>query len=226
MRSLFVLRPQPGWAITADMARAAGLEVRGAPLTRIEPVEWEVPQAEDFDGLLIGSANVLRHGGSGLKQLDSLPVHAVGETTAMAAQTAGFMVAGTGRGGLQSVLDDLQDRRLHLLRLAGEDRVALTLPEGITMETCVVYRAVPEDLGEEELGALRRGGVVLLHSAGSASRLCELCARHVIERSRLDLVVIGPRVADACGGGWNSIHIAAAPTDVDMLALAESLCQN
>ena len=127
---------------------------------------------------------------------------------------------------LQSVLDDLQGRQLHLLRLAGEDRVALDLPEGIAMETVVVYRSVPEDLDEAERDAMRGGGVVLLHSAGMASRLCEVSEQHAIDRSQLDLVVIGPRVAEACGTGWNSIHIAAAPTDADMLALAESLCQN
>lgn len=226
MRHLFVLRPEPGWAITADMARAAGLEVRGAPLFRIEPVQWEAPDAADFDGLLIGSANVLRHGGKGLKKLDRLPVHAVGDTTAEAARTAGFMVAGTGRGGLQSVIDDLADRQLRLLRLAGEDRVALSLPKGMSMDTRVVYRSVPQEPDEAECDAMRGGGVVLLHSAGAASRLCELVDRHGVQRSLLDLVVIGPRVAEACGTGWKSIHIAGAPTDADMLALAESLCQN
>lgn len=226
MKPLFIFRPEPGWSITADMARASGLEVRGSPLSSIEAVEWEVPDARDFDGLLIGSANVLRHAGEGLKLLDRVPVHAVGETTADAARVAGFMVARTGRGGLQVLVDQLAGRDLRLLRLAGEDRVPLTLPDGITMQTRVVYRAVPEALGEAEAMALRSGGVAMLHSATAAQRLRAECARLGTNPALFDLVVIGARVAEACEGGWNSIHIAAAPTDTDMLALAESLCQN
>ncbi|MEZ5681835.1 MAG: uroporphyrinogen-III synthase [Erythrobacter sp.] len=226
MKPLFVFRPEPGWSITADMARASGLEVCGSPLSAIEAVEWEIPGPNNFDGLLIGSANVLRHAGTGLKSLDRLPVHAVGETTAEAARAAGFLVARTGRGGLQVLVDQLAGRELRLLRLAGEDRVPLTLPDGITMETLVVYRAVPQALEEAQVDALRNGGVAMLHSTTAADRLASECERLGVDRAGLDLVVIGPRVAEACGEGWNSIHTAAAPTDADMLALAESLCQN
>ena len=119
MKPLFLLRPEPGWSVSAETAQAMGLDVHGRPLFIIEPVAWEAPAAKDYDGLLVGSANVFRHGGKQLGKLTKLPVHAVGNTTADAARRAGFLVGRTGRGGLQNLLDELGNRKLHLLRLAG-----------------------------------------------------------------------------------------------------------
>lgn len=225
MKPLFILRPEPGWTITVETAREMGLEVHGAPLFTIEPVEWQAPLAEDFDGLLVGSANVFRHGGKQLETLTKLPVHAVGETTADAARAAGFLVGRTGRGGLQNLLDDLAGRELKLLRLAGEDRVTLRLPDGIAVDTQVLYRAVPEALAEDDIELLRQGGVVALHSGAAAERLQVEFDRHGLDRGHVDLAVIGPRVADLAGEGWRSIHTAEAPGDSELLALAKALCQ-
>ena len=75
------------------------------------------------------------HGGKQLAGLTKLPVHAVGDTTADAARRAGFLVGRTGRGGLQNLLDDLANRKLHLLRLAGEDRVTLRVPDNLEVDT-------------------------------------------------------------------------------------------
>lgn len=225
MKPLFILRPEPGWTISVETAREMGLEVHGAPLFTIEPVAWQAPQPEDFDGLLVGSANVFRHGGKQLETLTKLPVHAVGETTADGARTAGFLVGRTGRGGLQNLLDDLAGRELHLLRLAGEDRVTLRLPDGISVDTQVLYRAVPEALAAEDIELLREGGVVALHSGAAAERLQVEFERHELDRGRVDLAVIGPRVAELAGEGWRSVHIADAAGDSELLALAKALCQ-
>ncbi|MFA6219454.1 MAG: uroporphyrinogen-III synthase [Erythrobacter sp.] len=225
MTPLFLFRPEPGWHGTARAARAMGLTVRGAPLFTIEPVAWDVPGPQDYDGLLVGSANVLRHGGEGLEGLHGLPVLAVGEATADAARAAGFAVTLTGRGGLQPLLDDLAGCEMRLLRLAGEERVALIAPQGIAIETRVVYRAVARALPADEVQPLAAGGVVALHSAAAARHFAAECARLGIERSSIALAVIGPHVAEAAGQGWHSIHIAIAPDDSEVLALATALCQ-
>ncbi|MEX0341324.1 MAG: uroporphyrinogen-III synthase [Erythrobacter sp.] len=225
MKPLFLFRPEPGWSVSAQTARDMGLEVRGAPLFTIEPVEWEVPSPGDFDGILAGSANVFRHGGKQLDQLTGLPVHAVGEATADAARVAGFLVGRTGRGGLQGVVDELGDRELRLLRLAGEDRVALRLPLGIEVETRVLYRAVAEHLADTDVNLLRKGGVVALHSGAAAARLSGEFDRLGLERANIDLAVIGPRVAQMAGSGWRSVHTADAPGESELLALAQALCQ-
>lgn len=225
MKPLFLLRPEPGWSISAQVARDMGLEVHGRPLFTIEPVDWEVPRAENYDGLLVGSANVFRHGGKGLEALTGLPAHVVGAATADAARAAGFLVGQTGRGGLQSLLDDLAGREMRLLRLAGEERVALHVPDGISVDTRILYRAVPDSLSDDDVAQLRSGGVVAVHSGAAAERFGLECERHGIERGLVDLAVIGPRVVDLAGEGWRSVSVATAPGDSELLALARALCQ-
>jgi uroporphyrinogen-III synthase len=223
--ALFVFRPEPGWTITAETARAMGLEVKGAPLFAIEPVAWDAPDPDDFDGLLIGSANVIRHGGTSLEAFRGLPVHAVGDATAEAAEANGFRIGQTGRGGLQPLLDSFAGSKLQLLRLAGEERVPLAAPEGVHIETRVVYRAVPQALSSEDVQALAAGGVVVLHSAAAARHFARECDRLAVLREAIDLVLIGARLVEGAGKGWHSIHIAEVPDDSHMLAMAKALCQ-
>lgn len=225
MKPLFLFRPEPGWSVSAQTARDMGLNVHGAPLFAIEPIEWIVPSPDDFDGILVGSANAFRHGGKQLEKLTRLPVHAVGEATAHAARIAGFLVGRTGRGGLQGLVDELGDRKLKLLRLAGKDRVKLRPPDGIEVETRVLYRAVAEELSDENAELMRDGGVAVLHSGAAAVRLRDEFDRLGLNSAVFDLAVIGPRVAEMAGEGWRSIHIADAPGDSELLALARALCQ-
>jgi len=201
------------------------LEVHGAPLFTIEPVAWDTPDPADYDGLLVGSANVFRHGGEALAGFRSLPVHVVGGTTADAARVAGFTVGEIGHGGLQSLLDGIAGRDTRLLRLAGEERVALTVPHGIQVDTRVVYRVVPQELALDAAQLLGAGGVVALHSGAAARQFAAECDRLGVDRARVALVAIGPRVAKEAGEGWQSIHIAEAPEDGEVLALASALCQ-
>jgi uroporphyrinogen-III synthase len=202
-----------------------GLEVHGAPLFAIQPVTWDAPDPTDYDGLLVGSANVFRHGGKALANYRDLPVHVVGETTADAARAAGFAVSEVGHGGLQLLLDELAERDLDLLRLAGEERVALSVPQGTRVDTRVVYRAVPQELARDAAQMLRSGAIVALHSGAAARHFAAECDRLDVERSAVALAVIGTRVAEAAGIGWQSIHIAGAPKDAEVLALANALCQ-
>ena len=226
MKPLFLLRPEPGWSVSAQIAQDMGLAVHGAPLFTIEPVEWQVPPAEGYDGVLVGSANVFRHGGRQLDSLTRLPAHVVGDVTADAARRAGFLIGRTGRGGLQTLLDDLAGRELHLLRLAGEERVTLRLPDGIAVDTRTLYRAVPQALEKSDIELLRaEGGVVALHSGAALDRFKTECERHAIDRASVSLALIGPRLRELAGEGWAAVETAAAPGDSELLALARSLCQ-
>ena len=124
---LIALRPEPGLAATLEKARAAGLAITGCALSEIRAAAWACPDPARYDGLLIGSANAILHGGPDLACLIAKPVHAVGEATAAAARAAGFTVAMVGSGGLQGVLDAIPGPS-HLLRIAGEERTVLTPP--------------------------------------------------------------------------------------------------
>ena len=74
----------------------------------------------EYDALLLTSANALRHGGTGLEQLQSLPAYAVGNATAAAAREAGFEIAGEGDGGVEGLRSIPPEVRL--LHLCGEHR--------------------------------------------------------------------------------------------------------
>ncbi|MEJ6011632.1 uroporphyrinogen-III synthase [Novosphingobium aquae] len=222
---VLVLRPEPGCSATVTAAQALGLDARAAPLFAVEPRGWALPDAAAFDALLVGSANAFRHGGAKLDALRELPVHAVGEATAEAARTGGFTVAKCGSGGLQGVLDEVP-AGTRLLRLAGEERVELTAPAGVSMAEVIVYASVPRALDPAMLPALRAGALVLLHSAEAARHFASECARLGIAPSAVALAAIGPRVTAAAGDGWRVVETADQPSDTALLALAHRMCQS
>ncbi|QGN56187.1 uroporphyrinogen-III synthase [Novosphingobium sp. Gsoil 351] len=225
-RPLLVFRPEPGNAATLAAAKALALPAYGEPLFRIVPRAWEGPAATGFDALLIGSANVLRHGGAKLGAYASLPAYVVGEATADAARHGGFQVKAIGSGGLQNLTAQLaRDGRRRVLRLAGDEHVPLSPEPGTVVETVVVYQAEPLALSEAGARLLGEGAVVLLHSAAAARHFASECGRLRIACDNIDLACLGPRIAEAAGSGWASVASAARPDDGALLALAARMCQ-
>jgi uroporphyrinogen-III synthase len=217
MRRLIVLRPEPGASATAAKARKLGLDVEAIPLFELEPVEWEAPDAARFDGLLITSANAVRHAGEAFQQLRGLPVHAVGEATAQAAREAGFGIGNVGEGGVERLLGSIP-AELKLLHLCGEDRSDPSdMRQAIT--AVPVYRARERDA--PDLGDVR-GAVAMIHSPRAARRFAEL----VEEKSSIAVAAISPVAAAAAGGGWERVESAGEPSDDALLALAARLCNN
>lgn len=222
---LLVLRPEPGCAATLAAAKAMGMAAAGCPLGRIVPVAWDAPDPAGLDGLLIGSANVFLHGGVALEALRSKPCFVVGKATADAARAAGFTVATAGEGGLQKVLDQIA-APAHLLRIAGEEHLALHVPQGVTITMRIAYRseALPLD---PALPVLEQAGViVLLHSAATARHFAGECERLGVDISQIIVAALGPRIAAAAGSGWRAVHTAAAPNDAALLELARDLCND
>ncbi len=225
---LLALRPEPGLSATLASARARGLAITGHALSAIRTVEWDCPDPATIDALLIGSANAVLHGGANLGRLTSKPVHAVGEATAAAARAAGFAVAGVGSGGLQGVLDAVPScgpGRCRLLRIAGEERVPLVPPTGVTIAEVIAYRSValPLDPAVPQLASGR--ALVLLHSAATARHFATECDRLGLARTGIALAALGPRIAAAAGEGWRTVHIAARPDEASLLEMATELCQ-
>ena len=220
---VLALRPEPGLAATLERARAGGLAVTGHALSEIRAVAWDCPDPDGIDGLLIGSANAILHGGPHLARLAGKPVYAVGEATAAAARASGFTVAMTGSGGLQGVLDAIEGPR-HLLRIAGEEHVPLTPPPGVTFAEVIAYRSglLPLDPVAELLASGE--ALVLLHSAATASHFAAECDRLGLERNRITLAALGPRIAGAAGEGWAAVHTAARPDETTLMQLVFDLC--
>ena len=219
MKRLLVLRPEPGASLTVERARRRGLDASAIPLFEVEPVEWTKLDAASFDGLLLTSANALRLGGDKLIGLRSLPVHAVGETTATAAREAGFAVVSKGDAGVDALLGSTAPD-LRLLHLCGEERRPPgDAPQPIT--PIAVYRAVPRtgvDLAPAD------GSVTLIHSPRAAERFAQLIDSAGFDRSLIAIAAISPAAAEAAGHGWASVESAESPNDEALLALAERLC--
>ncbi|MDE2410850.1 MAG: uroporphyrinogen-III synthase [Sphingomonadales bacterium] len=226
MVPLIVIRPEPGCTASVTAARAVRLEAYGFPLSEIVAKSWEVPPPDQFDAILGGSGNTFRHGGIGLSALRRLPVYAVGETTASAAREAGFAVAAIGNGGMQALIAELQPGHRRLLRIAGDERVPLTLPKGVTMEERVAYVTVPRVMPPDLIALLRAPAMIALHSADAARHVAAQCVTHGIRRSLLRIIALSPRIASAAGDGWGEVATAAMPNDKALLALAVQMCQD
>jgi len=226
MVPLVIIRPEPGNAASVAAARQLRMETHGFPLFEIAPKSWEAVPPGQFDAMLVGSAQVFRQAGRGLGALRDLPVYAVGETTAQAACEAGFTIAATGTSNMQGLLAVLDPAHRKLLRLAGEERVALTLPKGVSMEERVVYASHARPFPPELIELLREPAIIALHSAEATRHLAAQCVGHGIKRARLRIAAMSNRIAAAAGDGWGEVAVATYPEEKALLALARQMCQD
>ena len=218
---IIAIRPEPGLSATIAAGETLGLVIEGYPLSHAEPLDWDAPDPQRFDALLIGSANAFRHGGAQLSRYSHLPVHAVGAATAAAATKAGFAVASVGEGGLQGVLDALNPP-CRLLRLSGEERLELEIPLGIEMTERAVYRIAHRPV-VPELAHRLPGALVLLHSAAAAGHFSSEIDRIGLPRDSIILATLGPRILEATGEGWRAAHAAPRPSDDALLAMVREV---
>ena len=217
MRRVLVLRPEPGAAATVKRARERALDAVAISLFEIEPVAWEAPEAGSFDGLLLTSANAVRHGGQGLASLRGLKVYAVGEATADAARNAGFDIAASGDAGVDRLLASIEPD-LKLLHLCGRDRRD-TAGVAQRISSIAVYQA--NAVQKPDLSTAV-GSVALIHSPRAGERFAEL----VGDRSSIAIAAISHAAAEAVESGWQAVEASDEPSDDALLALAARLCNN
>ncbi len=220
---VIAIRPEPGLSTTRAAGHGLGLAMHGFALFEGAPVGWTPPDPAPFAALLAGSAALFRLGGSGLEALLELPVHAVGEATAEAARAAGFTLAGTGEGGLDALVGQLAPG--HYLRLAGEAHVPLHPAPGVSIQTRVVYRMAACAFPPALALLLATPALVLLHSGEAARHFADQCATHGIDRARVALACLAPRIAEAAGTGWATVAVAQQHSDSALLALAGQMCE-
>ena len=221
---IIAVRPEPGCSATVERASKAGLAIEPWPLFEVRPLAWDPPRTR-IDGLLLGSANAVRHAGPALDAFHGAPAYAVGRATAAAAEAAGLHVAAEGDSDLQALLDTLRPP-LTLLRLTGEEHVPLHRPLGVMIETRIAYRNAPLPMPEGLAEILRGGALVLLHSAAAARHFAAECDRLGIHRRDIRLAALGPRIGEAAGTGWAAIRSAAEPNEAALLALAREMCHD
>ena len=218
MRRLFVFRPEAAARQTIVRAGELGIDAVSIPLFELEALDWEPPDPGQFDALLLTSAKTIKMAGPSLDAYRALPVHAVGEGTAVAARVAGLGVATIGSGGIDSLLAKV-DPKLRLLHLCGEDKREPSV-EDRSITSIPIYRARERaDVGRLE--ALS-GQVAVVHSPRAARRLAELV--DVASRRSIRIAAISEATAEAAGDGWEDVRVASAPNDKELLALCVRLC--
>ncbi|MFS0773074.1 uroporphyrinogen-III synthase [Sphingomonas sp. 1P08PE] len=213
-RPLTVLRPEPGNARTAAAIEATGSTAIRLPLFAVGPVPWTPPPLDGIDALLVTSANTFRQGGERLTGLASLPVHAVGEATAVAARRAGFDVATVGSADAATLVATIPPG-IRLLHLGGRERLSIA---GVASVAVYAAEVLPVDPATIDRLA---GSVALLHSARAAHRLAALVAADT--RATMRLAALSPAIAAAAGGGWQRVAAVAKPDDSALIMVAVQL---
>jgi uroporphyrinogen-III synthase len=211
-RPVVILRPEPGNAETVLRAKAAGLSAFGLPLFKIESLAWTPPPTDDYEAVLITSANAVRHAGDHLSAYLGLPVYAVGYASAEAARGAGLTVAREGDGSVDDILKTLPAQKL--LHLAGDDTTPLSL-HAHQIDRVVTYRSRALTPEPQFWGLLERAPVVLVHSVRAATYFAELAKQSPTDQ--ISVVAISGKVAAAAGNGWEAVATAAHPRDEAMI---------
>lgn len=163
---LLLTRPEPGASATTARLVALGHEVVSDPMLQIVPTGRPLPRGR-FDALAFTSVNAVRALAAGERAAEFLALRAfaVGHRTAAEAQAAGFRdvvdcAGDVGSLALTLALDLPPGARV--LHAAGEDRAgnlgAAIAGRAISVEVCVLYRAIPAvQLSEPALEALAGG---------------------------------------------------------------------
>lgn len=213
---LLIVRPQPGADATAKRVEAAGHSAIIAPLFAPEPIDWDLPTDPNYDGLLLTSANALRHAGEKRQELLHLPVYAVGQNSAEFARSMGFHIRLSGTAGIEQLLGQIDAR--NVLWLAGEDRTQFVTPSDMQIDCRIVYRSGVLPPTRDFENRVAQADFVLLHSARAAEYFSSLVSQRDIERNRVSIAALSKTIAQAAGPGWANIRIAKEPSDNDLLS--------
>ncbi len=106
---ILVTRPEPGAGQTGNRLAVAGFDPVLLPLSKIEPVNDLIfPVDGNVDAVAMTSANAIRYlPDEQLRSIASLPVFAVGPSTANEARRSGMQVEWTGKGNAESLAREM-----------------------------------------------------------------------------------------------------------------------
>jgi uroporphyrinogen-III synthase len=215
---ILITRPEPGATRTAARLRAAGFEPVILPLTRINRLEYVLPD-KPVDGVVVTSARALS--GVDTAVFNSLPIVAVGETTANAAREAGFLKIDTASGSAESVAALAASAfrpGSHILYFCGKVRrpelEALLDRSGFTVVAIETYNAEPIDHKTKELSEILGNepfDIVILMSAVTA----ELFSHHALNPQFRDAlsVCFSQRIADVASFFGCRTAVTDEPTE-------------
>jgi uroporphyrinogen-III synthase len=188
---LLLTRPEDSAPTLAAALADIPHEAIPAPLSRIEPLDWDRALAEGVRGVILTSANAV----PAVAGLAPLPAWCVGGATARAAAAAGFAARASG-GDAAALIADLAAARPEgmLLHAHGAD-LARDLagalgPLGVAVRSVAVYAARIVPWPEGMLARLR--GRRIVAPAFSPRSAAELSARLAGLAGQVQVVAISP----------------------------------
>jgi len=230
---LVVTRPEPDAGRTAAALRERGHTVVVAPLLHLEALTSADLGPGPWNAVLVTSANaaavIAAH--KRFRELQVLPVFAVGERSADAMRAGGFRAvafAGGDVGDLAKLVAGRLQPPARFLYLAAEDRsgdlAGLLRALGFVVDTAVVYRAVAvARLPGEVVAALNEGIDGILHFSRRTAETYISAARHAGVLSVALKPVhycLSDRVAEPLlQAGAANVRIARDPTETALFAL-------
>ena len=227
---LLVTRPREDADRFAKALTERGHEAVISPLLTVESRQETVDLA-GVGALIFTSVNGLRAFAANSTER-SLPVYAVGDRTATAAQAAGFTDVRSAAGDVEALSAKIaatwQPSAGTLLHAAGVrtagDLTGQLEAAGFSLRRKVLYEARPaETLPEAARTALQSGKVdaVAFFSPRTAGTFVRLVRASGLERSThgLSAVCLSPAVAtEAKALIWADVRVAAQPTEAALLA--------
>jgi len=239
--AVLVTRPTPDNEATAAALRARGFAALLAPLLRFEALPFQDEDGAGYGAVIVTSANALR----ALKAnpidpgLQKLPLFAVGQHTAAAADGAGFARVISADGDALALRDTIVaaararqiKKALPLLYLAGAD-LARNLAgdlgtQGFTVITRTTYRmAAVKDLPRQACDAFAANGIeaVLHYSRRSARAFLDAARAGGVEISALAVLqgCISDNVAAIFReAGAPQVLAARSPDEIALLEALE-----
>jgi uroporphyrinogen-III synthase len=224
---ILITRPEPGASRTAERLREAGYEPAVLPLTRIERLAFELPEGP-FGGIVVTSAQAF--GNADYSRLMTLPLIAVGETTAKAARDAGFADIEAATGSAESVAGLAKftlKPGARILYLCGKVRrpelEELLAAAGFSVEAVETYNAGPIYHSKIEFGRMtgdKPFDAVILMSAVTAELFSKFAGKPQFQNSLF--VCFSQRIAGAAGSSGNRIAVTDEATEDSLMSLLKT----
>lgn len=231
-----VTRPENSARRTAERLQNLGHQPVLLPLTRTihHPKIAEASLASPHSALAVTSAEALRvlsALGERLIPFLGQTLFAVGETTAKAAEDAGFRNIrrgpGTGAELAEIIASDASDLDAPLLYLAGKQRSPKfedgMHAKGVPFVTAEVYEMTPIAYDEVFIRDILLDppvDAVLLYSRETARLFCDFAAPHLQELASLRFLCLSDNVAEIIPREFHrNIKIASHPDEDGVLAL-------
>jgi uroporphyrinogen III methyltransferase/synthase len=243
----FEQRPLFGRTIVVTRAREQASELRarleqlGAtvielPSIALEPIDFALPQLDQFSWLLFTSANGvdaffdrgLAPRGLDARALGAVRVAAIGPGTADALATHGVRAdLVPPRFVAESLLEAFPDPEMNGARvlIARAASARDVLPEGLAergyeVEVLAVYQTVPVEPDPDHLARVRAGDVDALTftSSSTVKNFCE--AVGAFEPAQTSVISIGPVTSETARGLGLRVDVEADPHTIDGLVAA------